>query len=170
MTRLFIAVWPSDTVQHALAALVRDLPTDEPGVRLVRAENRHITLRFVGDADPDPVVDVLGSAVLPVATTTFGPAVERLGGRQFVLRVKGVDDLAAAVRAATADIGESDRRRFYGHLTLARTKAGARSSLLGRTFRAEMPVDEVALVASTLAPTGAEYETLARFPTHQGFG
>lgn len=170
MARLFIAVWPSDAVRGALAALVRDLPTDEPdapGVRLVPAENRHITLRFVGDAEPEQVIDRLGSALLPAATATFGPTVERLGGRQFVIPVEGVDDLAAAVRGAIAGIGESERRRFYGHLTVARTKPGARSSLLGRTFGAEMPVDEVALVASTLAPTGAKYETLARFPTQQ---
>ena len=50
MSRLFVAVWPPDEVLEELRALPRK---DERGVRFVHPDSWHITLRFLGDADPD---------------------------------------------------------------------------------------------------------------------
>ena len=78
-TRLFIAVRPS----VAAADLVDRVPRPEsPRVRWLPREQWHVTLRFLGDAEPDEVVAALAavpwSRVLPV-NVTLGPATEVLG-------------------------------------------------------------------------------------------
>jgi RNA 2',3'-cyclic 3'-phosphodiesterase len=165
MVRLFVAAWPSADVAARLATLPR---LDEPGVRRVPPANWHITLRFVGELEAEDihaVRDRLHHATLPAAEAVLGPRVERLGRGQLVIPVGGIDDLADAVRKATGDIGLPDQHRFVGHLTVARTKHDARSELFGTPFHATMPIDEVALIESSLEPTGAEYATVASFPT-----
>lgn len=165
MPRLFVAAWPSADVATRLATLP---PIDEPGVRAVPPANWHITLRFVGEIESAavPVIrERLDDAALPTADAVLGPRVQRLGRGQLVVPVAGVDELAAAVRDATSEIGAHDQHRFFGHLTVARTKHDARSTLFGIPFHASMPVGEVALIESTLEPTGAVYTTIATFPT-----
>ena len=162
MTRLFIAALPGVDAVEALRAL--PLP-DEPGIRWAPERNWHVTLRFIGDADPGEVALLLLDSPLPTATASLGPAVERLGDRQLVVPVTGVDHLAAAVVRATHTIGTVERRPFRGHLTIGRCRAGASSSLLDHSVAASFAVAEVALVRSELLPSGPEYTTLARFPT-----
>jgi 2'-5' RNA ligase len=165
MTRLFVAVWPSDGVLDRLNDLER--PRDQ-GVRWLPAANLHVTLRFLGDADVDEVVATIDQVPLPAATATIGPAIDVLAERSLMLPVGGVDDLADVVRSATRGLGtERERRRFFGHLTVARLARGARPARsAGTLFQASFEVTEVDLVASTLTDTGAVYETVATWPTH----
>ncbi len=165
MTRLFVAVWPPERVLEQLHDLER--PRDQ-GVKWVKPENLHITLRFLGDADVDEVTDALDQVSLPRAIAQLGPSIDVLAERSLVVPVAGVDEVADVVRAATRGIGtERERRRFLGHLTLARLARRARPSRsAGRLLEAEFEVDEIALVASTLTAEGAVYETLTCWPTH----
>ena len=165
MPRLFVAVWPPDDVLDRLHDHER--PRDQ-GVRWLPVENLHVTLRFLGDADVDEVADALDQVQFPAATARLGPAIDVLAERSLVLPVTGVDDLAQVVRSATSALGtERDRRRFVGHLTVARLARRARPSRsAGRPFDARFDVTDVALVASTLTDTGAVYETVATWPTH----
>jgi 2'-5' RNA ligase len=162
MPRLFVAAWPDARTSAALRALPRP---DEPGIRWIPASNLHITLRFIGDASTDDVVHLLRDVALPRPIAALGPTVERLGPRLLVLPARGVDELAHVVRAATIDIGAPDDRSFRGHITVARTKRGARSTAVGVPFAVTWTVDEVVLVASVLSPAGPIYTTVASFPT-----
>ncbi len=162
MSRLFVAALPDERAVEAL----RGLPSPEQqGVRPVPDEQWHVTLRFIGDADVDTTIDLLARAGLPVVQAVLGPTVERLGSRQIVVPVSGVDDLAHAVRAATAPVGRHDQRPFRGHLTLARTRPDLTSPIEGVAIEATWVVTEIALVASQLRPTGAVHTTVATFPT-----
>lgn len=165
MTRLFVAVWPPDDVLDRLHDLER--PRDQ-GVKWIPTENLHITLRFLGHADVDEVADALDQTSLPRVVARLGPSIDVLAERSLVVPVAGVDDLADVVRSATRGLGsERGRGRFVGHLTLARLARRARPARsAGRLFAASFDVTEVALVASTLADTGAVYETVATWPTH----
>jgi len=79
--------------------------------------------------------------------------------------VAGVDAVAAAVVRATADLGDQPRKRFVGHLTVARLKRSAvMPKALGLMVEAAFDVSEIALVQSRLDPAGARYETLATWP------
>lgn len=162
MVRLFVAVWPPAEVLEQLAALPRP---DEDGVRYVPVEQLHVTLRFLGQADPDPVAEALAAARLPSATATIGPQVSRLGRWVLAVPVAGLDTLAAAVTGATAELGDPpDARGFRGHLTLARLRRRGSYRVAGTRIRVSFPVHEVTLVDSTTRAEGPEYRTVARFP------
>jgi len=163
MARLFIAVWPPEHVVEQLTALRRK---DQRGVRFVPPDNWHLTLRFLGEADADDVAEALSRATLPAATVTLGPAVDVLSERALVVPATGLDELAAVVAEHTAGLGEPPRKRFAGHLTLARVKLhAAMPTTLGAMFHAEFDVHEVALVQSRLDPDGARYRTIDTWPT-----
>ncbi len=164
MARLFVAIWPPDDVLDRLADVER--PKDQ-GVKWVPQENLHVTLRFLGDADEDEVAARLDQTLLPAAMAVIGPAFDLLGERSLISPVAGVDELAEVVHTALRGLGtEPERRRFQGHITVARLARHARPQRsAGRRFDAMFDVTEVALVASTLRDSGAVYDTVATWPT-----
>ena len=77
----------------------------------------------------------------------------------------GLDGLAATVTGLTGGIGEASRKRFFGHLTLARVKPNVvMPRALGTLVSAEFDVDEIALVQSRRDPAGARYDTIETWP------
>lgn len=161
MERLFVAAWPDASVADALRAVPRP---DARGIRWVPDEQWHVTLRFLGVCDRDDVADRLAAATLPRALARLGPAVDWLGP-QLVVPVAGVDELAASVAAATVDVGNAPEPAFRGHLTIARTRRDATSTVLGEPMSGSFEVREIALVRSELTPSGARYTTVATFAT-----
>jgi 2'-5' RNA ligase len=165
MPRLFIAVWPPDDVAAELTALPRK---DQRGVRFVRPENWHITLRFLGDAVIDDVVEALDAVPLAAARAQLGPAVDVLAERALIVPVSGLDELARTVTQRTKHLGQPPPKRFAAHLTLARLKRRARMPhAIGVPLSAAFAVEEVALVQSRLDPDGARYETVHTWPLPQ---
>jgi len=169
-----VAVWPPDAVLRRLEALARP-PT--PGLRWTTSDQWHVTLRFLGAAPPVPAGDrldaapgLLGRGGGPV-TARLGPASAWFPRRRVLqIPVAGLDALAAAVVAATADTGDPDPGvPWRGHLTLARMRGGAPgpSELAGTRVEASWPVEEITLVASELDPAGARYRIVRRVPLHR---
>jgi len=136
---------------------------DQRGVRFIDPENWHVTLRFFGEAHIDDVEEALEGIELPPARATLGPAVDVLGERVLVVPVSGLDALAGAVLEPTRHVGEPPpRRRFSGHLTIARVKRDARMPpALGAIVDGTFDVERVELVRSRLDPDGARYDTVA---------
>ena len=163
MSRLFVALWPPDDVVAALEELHRK---DQVGARFVAPGNWHVTLRFVGDADPNDVAAALDGARFLPTEIRLGPAVDVGGERTLFVPATGAEDLAAEVVRVTRDLGtERIRTRFLGHVTIARLKKRANvPRALGETIEAAWLPDEVALVESTLRPDGARYDTLRTWP------
>ena len=159
MARLFLAVRPPDDVVEMLRELPRK---DQRGVRFVPPENWHATLRFLGDADPDDVVEAMNRAILPATVARVGPAIDMLGTHSVMAPVSGLDHLATTVTEATLGLGSLDPRpTFTGHITVARVKRGAIvRKVVGMLCSAEFEVTDVALVESRLRPTGSVYTTL----------
>lgn len=161
MERLFVAAWPDAATAAALTELPRP---DERGVRWVPPEQWHVTLRFLGNCDRDAAIARLAATPLPACEARLGPDVVWLGA-QLVVPAAGVEPLAAAVTTATSDLGDPPRPRFRGHLTIARTRSNATSSVLGHPVTSWFPVGEVALVRSELTSDGPRYTTVATFAT-----
>jgi len=183
--RLFVAVWPSAAVVDELRGLERPA---RPGVRWTTADQWHVTLRFLGEMeDPDLLTSRMEELTSPLqgsatplqgpATPLQGPAtVAELGPRRvclgpavLCLPVNGLNTLAAAVRAATADLGwPDDHAAFRGHLTLARARRGAGRSVLRHLpvieLQARWTVEEVTIVASALGGTGSAYTIVGQAP------
>ena len=99
----------------------------------------------------------------------LGPAVATLGRQVLQVPVTGLEALAQALVAATADIGQPPSPRpFSGHITLARHRGkGSLQGLAGEAVPGRWTVDEIALVASVSSGhTGVpnRYEVVATFP------
>ena len=163
MSRLFVALWPPPSAVDELGELHRK---DQVGARFVRPENWHVTLRFLGSADPNDVAAALDHATFRATTIRLGPSVDVGNGRTLFVPVTGADDLAAEVVRVTRELGDEPvRRRFLGHVTIARMKKGANMPrVLGSLVDVTWAPTEVALVESTLRPEGARYDTLQTWP------
>ena len=163
--RLFVAVWPDAATLEVLSALARP---ELPGVRWTRPEQWHVTLRFLGDADPGGVASRLAPAAqgLAAVAASMGPACALLGRTVLHVPVAGLESLAAAVGEATADLGQPPRPGgFHGHLTLARGRHPSDlRSLVGRPVASSWPVPEVTLVSSVTGRGGSRYEVIGRWP------
>jgi len=186
--RLFVACELPDEAREALAAVQRLLEErGADGVRWVRPEGIHLTLKFLGDVPArrlEAIERVLARAVRE--PFRFSVQMAKLGsfGGSTGLRVvwlglegevEGLARLAARVDAALEPLGfPRERRPFAAHLTLARVKEGAspqdRRRLFDLVRSLELPplpsltLEAVSLMRSTLEPGGARYQCLARFP------
>ena len=106
-------------------------------------------------------MEALGAVRVAPLEVSIGPRVERLGDKTIIVPVNGLDPIAEALRAATAEIGEPvDPRGFRGHLTLGRCHGGGPTALDGRPIAVGFTSTEVALVRSDLHPDGARYTTV----------
>ena len=154
-------MWPPDDVLDMLEGLPR--PT-LPGVRWTNRGQWHVTLRFLGDADVDVVSTALAGVRVAATEAALARRTQRLGRGVLCVHVSGLDDVAAAVVAATADLGRPlDHQTFRGHITLARVEGRAKpplTDLPGRTWT----VATFALVRSHLGGGPARYETVATWP------
>lgn len=181
--RLFLALELPDDLREAIAAWQRGF--DDPALRIVPAENLHMTLVFLGSRDPDEV-DAIAEAAFakvdqpaPVIEIDPEPVGRPRGKRPrlFALRARspGAEALQAQVVAGLAGAGlyEPEERPFWPHLTVARVRPAARGSRRPAVVkRPPGPVDRTyvcrptALVALTLFRSqtrreGAEYEPMA---------
>lgn len=168
MPRLFVAVWPPPEVLDRIAALDRP---DVTGLRWTRRDHWHVTLRFLGSVpDVEPAVAAVAAASRSAAATeaVLGPRVERFGRRVLHVPVCGLEEVAAAVVAATDGIGRPPGDRpFAGHVTLARVSEKSTVDLrplTGAPVSGRWPVTEVCLVRSDLSGAGPRYDVEATFP------
>lgn len=146
-----------------------------PGLRWTTEDQWHVTLRFLGEVAEDQL-DGLRSGLAGVGPGAVqarsGPVPRRLGGRMWVLPVEGLGALAAAVESATASVvptARHERRRFRGHLTLARVRQPSSFDGLAQPELAcSWAVPDFGLVKSDLLPTGARHEVLDRWPLPAG--
>ena len=178
--RAFFAVELNGAVRAALAQAVESLrgePWAAP-VRWVRSENLHLTLRFLGDIEPE-VVPALAESVrqhiapiapfeLAVASIALFP--DRRRPRAVAAEVgqnarATLEILARAVETGVVGQGlEPEERSFRAHITLGRIRGrlSARPGIDTPLSPAHLLVRDVVLYRSELVPTGAVYSELAR--------
>lgn len=178
--RLFVAVPVSEPARLAVADIVEQIRAGEPegrGVRWVRLDGLHITLRFLGPTPDARIVDV--AAAVHVAAAGSSPFGIRISGADAFPPVgrprtlwldldRGADELAAlASRLDDALVGvgwERERRPFQAHLTLARAdgvRAGPTTVAALRAAAAELaiesPIERVVLFESITGSGRARY-------------
>lgn len=187
--RLFVAVPLQDSARIAVADLVETIRAGEPpgrGVRWVRLEGLHLTLRFLGPTPEAGVADLAkavartGAASPPFRIRISGADAFPPTGRPRTLWLDldlGTDELAALAGRLDdelATIGwERERRPFRAHLTLARAdgvRAGpatvAALRAAAATIAIESSIDRMILFESITGDGRARY--LARSETVLG--
>ncbi|HUG76734.1 MAG TPA: RNA 2',3'-cyclic phosphodiesterase [Burkholderiales bacterium] len=163
--RLFFALWPPPATARALEAWAQEVRRDTGG-RVIPAASIHLTLAFLGDADP--------ARASAAARTVSGPRHDLpLEEARYVKRNQIVwasprvmpdplARLAADLHAALAAAGLAlEPRPFAAHVTLLRKARAPRA--LPDLPSLSWPVDAFTLVASTLSSDGSRYEQLQSF-------
>jgi 2'-5' RNA ligase len=179
--RLFVAIQIPADIRAAFAAFLQELAATAPRVKWVRAENLHVTLKFLGNTDPAklvPLQKVLASVHSPEPVTFdfhglgFFPSENR--PRVFWAAMESSPNfksLAQDVDRAVHQLGfPLEDRSFAPHLTLARFNPPGMPPMLStvahenaaRNF-GSFTARNFHLIESKLKPTGAEYTTLQSF-------
>lgn len=173
--RLFIAVSLGDEDRRALIAWAREAVGGDRGMRVVDAEQVHLTLAFLGHRPLDelgPLSELAESfSGWPIPPLSSGAALWLSPRRPHVLTVAVNDETDALTALHTAvwdgleDLGyEREERRFRPHLTVARVRHGwsAPTALgLPPTPQLDLDVRSVVLMRSFLGGGPARYEELA---------
>jgi RNA 2',3'-cyclic 3'-phosphodiesterase len=173
--RSFVAVSLPAEVRARLMAAAQELASELPAVRWTRkAENLHITVKFLGDI-PEAKLAVFGAALAAALAPlpAFEIAIAGLGAFRSLRRASvvwaGVEDASGALAevasiveriAAETDVsadavpGLSDQRVFRAHVTVGRAKTPVDARLpLARHGVARFgtaPVEAVAVYESRL--------------------
>lgn len=181
--RLFIAVNLPSVVRERLAAEQDRLRQAQADVSWVRAENIHVTLKFLGETE-EKRLDRIRPALLEVARGSapfriqvsglgsFGGRVPRVVWVGVQEGVEPLSRLAKDVEAAMARLGfPREKRGFSAHITLGRVRSARNAeALLTALAQAEtgplgsVEVNQFELMQSELRPTGSVYTVLAEFP------
>ena len=185
--RFFAALDISEEVRAAIGSLIEKLRPACPAARWVRIEAIHVTLKFIGEVEPekiDPVkaslsrIQIANLIELKFRNVGFFPDERR--PRVFWAGIEACPELAAlaaAIEASLEPLGiAKEQRSFSPHLTLARFDA-----LQGRVASADLDrllkaiskagtldfgpasASEFHLYQSVLKPGGAEYTRQATF-------
>jgi 2'-5' RNA ligase len=180
--RLFIAVDLSDAERAAVTLIQRAVIEGLAGggrLRLVKPEQQHLTLVFIGEVEEDRgrrIVQVM-ERTIPLAPFSVGfreiAAVPPRGAPRVLILAAGEGaesavQLHAYLVDLLADEGvPRDRRPFRPHLTLGRWRESRpfdrpRASSAGGSVDVE--VRRVTLFQSRLSPAGPSYTRLATAP------
>ena len=178
--RTFIAFELPPPVILLLQKMQQDLKRLKIRARWVQPENIHLTLKFLGNINPDDI-DKIGAAMTgaaiefsPITLSVRGigvfPGIKRprviwvgLGGD-----IRSLIALQGRLEEKLAGVGfPKDKRSFKAHLTLGRIKQAASQALVRQmlneyaTLRSvDATFNQIILYKSGLKPSGAVYSKL----------
>ena len=173
--RLFIALPMPDKVKDRLVELQQPIN----GVRWQDKQKLHLTLKFLGDTEPEKVrtlqdqLQQVNQESFSIILTGFGYFPE--GKKPSVLwtGIEQSDPLTSLyqkIEQVCTSLGfEENTRPFKPHVTIARINGGQKRDVMSfinqhKQFRMEnVPVDEFVLYESKLDPEGAKHIRLRTF-------
>ena len=181
--RLFVSV-DLDGLADAVADAQAHLP-ETKSLRPVDPAGAHVTLKFLGDVDPDRLDALEAALATAVADAGVAPFEMTVGGFGVFPSLDYISVVWAGVRAGgleltrlhdavereTTAIGfDPADHDFTPHVTLARMDDARGKEAVQRVVREADPtvgsldVTEIRLTESRLTDDGPTYETVARFP------
>ena len=179
--RIFVAVDVPDEIKGVISTAFEGLKSGVEGVRWVKPENIHLTVKFIGDYEErklDRLVDEVRKAALrsPRFTALLGGCGAFSSPRKarviWVDMREGGEGAAVVARKVDSRLGKigvkRENRPFRAHLTLGRLKRPKDcSDMLDRLDDdleelSEMPFDvqEIVLYRSILSSEGSTYVSL----------
>ncbi len=164
--RLFFALWPPAKTAHALAQWTQEV-MKQTGGSAMHTENIHLTLAFLGEADPAKAHNAAQRVQGPRHALPIDHAhywrhnkIVWVGPQAMPLALAA---LASQLQGALRQHGfVLEEREFAAHVTLLRKARPPKS--LPPLPKVEWPVNEVLLVRSRASPKGSTYEPVERFP------
>ena len=182
--RLFFAIELADALLDLVEESTAPLRAEAPELAWVRREHRHLTLKFLGDVDETSAPRLItaadraaaGHAPLEMTVRDVGAFPNFRRARVVWMGVEQeprLELLHHDLELACEQEGfEVEGRPFRPHITLARVRTPLpveRTRGLARVARsvrmkATVPVEQITLFESTLAPIGARYRRIHAAP------
>ena len=170
--RLFVALLlPDEAVARLVEWQQRELE-GRPDVRIVPADNLHVTVAFLGGrpaADLEGIAAVVREAAREAAQPALEPVRYQETRSVGMIVLSDENDRATSLAERLFDgldrlgVYERERREWLPHVTVVRFRARPRLAPplpeLGRVVSSEM-----AVMMSRLRPSGAQYEVLESVP------
>lgn len=182
--RSFIAIELEEAARGAAAGVVDALRRQPDGdaVRWIRAESLHVTLRFLGNVEPEILPELAGAVAreaceVPAFELRLGPVHAFPSSRRprvVALSLEPLEplrELAAAVERGVVAAGlEPEARPFRAHLTLGRIRGRfALPDAVPDPDPSPSEVREIVLFRSDLEPSGARHTPLEWIPLEASF-
>lgn len=185
--RLFLAIDLPDSIRQSLLQLI-STGRNLPGIRWLPSEGLHMTLKFLGEVQPEtlpqireklaPVVSVGTSMIFSLSSGGVFPGEKK--PRVFWAGVRGeIDSLGALVKQMDTVLSElgfvAEERAFHPHVTIGRSKKGISTregmkaaqqfcTLFSPYRSEEFVVKDIHLYQSHLHSAGVRYEIIHSFP------
>lgn len=181
MKRLFIAAEISEEARRFAADIIGRLRSQHwgKGIGWSKPENLHITIKFLGETEPERESRLIETLFgLAASTPPFRLHLEKpelLGKRVISIAVQSdsntVFTLEMAIDTECERLGfEREGRRFHPHLTLGRIRQPNGTRELTKTFLQtqieplSFDIREIVLYESELGPGGSVYRKVGTFP------
>jgi 2'-5' RNA ligase len=167
--RLFFALWPEASIQHALHAVALQIRRRCHG-RVMRPDTLHLTLLFLGAVAQSRLPE-LDAAASHVHVQRFHLELDAVAGwshNRIVYAYSthpphALERLADALREAVAGAGFCfDRKAFVPHVTLLRNVE--RFPYTSVPMAVNWPVQRFALVQSVAQAKGMRYDVVQSWP------
>jgi 2'-5' RNA ligase len=177
--RAFIAVEVPDDLKAGIDPVLSDLSSLGRDLKVVRRENLHFTVKFLGNISTDMIDPItncirsqetaLGFEMVVEGVGAFPsarkPRVIWIGARcrenEFVQMARGID-------GELVELGFDRERSYVPHLTVARSRnrrgtprAAEFVEKMGNLTIGDMTVDRISLKKSVLTPAGPIYSDIA---------
>jgi RNA 2',3'-cyclic 3'-phosphodiesterase len=179
--RLFVALEIPPAVRENLADLIKELRAHAPQPRWVRAENLHLTLKFIGEAPPaklDPIRRALSTVRSNQSLVVQFRGLGFFPNEKYPRILWANMEAPPSLKFLAVDIDHAleklgiphEQRPFVPHLTLARFQPPGLTEKLRNAAHENAARDfgtletkEFYLIESKLKSGGAEYTTLESF-------
>ena len=163
-------------INETIETIHQELSTLSCDIKLVALKNLHITVKFLGDTkedDNDQIIQFIQQAVRDI--DSFSIQLKGTGvfpNRNYLKAIwigihqaESISTIAASLNTNLTTLGfTKEKRGFKPHLTIGRVKTARGKEQLLQTIDhyqdtvfAEIPVDSVLLMKSTLTPQGPIY-------------
>ncbi len=166
--RLFVALELSRDSIQALELWRKPLVIKYPLLKWTSESQLHITLRFLGDCNPDDVIPKMKTLalreLLPVEYTLSD--IGDFGKPPFVIWLSGkfsssLYTMASRLEHIPDEHGNTgETGRFIPHVTIARVRSGVQCPRLNPDISIQGAAQSVNLVESVLTSKGPVYSTL----------
>lgn len=163
--RLFFALWPPRATAQALADWAAEVQK-QTGGKVTATENIHLTLAFLGDADPAAAIQAARRVQgrphgLPIETAKYVRRNEMVWVAPAAMPAELAEFVPSLHEALRRHSFRLEERPFAAHVTLIRNARQPTS--LPPLPALKWPVTEFLLIRSRTSPKGSTYEPVDRF-------
>ena len=172
--RAFIAIDLPSNIKAEISKIQDKLKTNLARVHWVKAQNLHLTLKFLGEISPEQleainrIIDKVSQTTVPfkIKLDDLGAFPDLHDARIIWIGIKQDTQLKQIVQLLETKIGDmgitKEKRGFSAHITIGRIKSGKelKPADLEKELNLEFDAREITLFKSTLGSSGPIYTVL----------